>query len=181
MHRLTIALLTLMLATAVTPSSAPPAGTSQPAELEPQASSAADECVAILVNRSNPVENLSFAELRKVFLGEQNHWSDGRRITVVMLESGKPERQAVLTSIYRMEDKDFNSYFLRHVFTGEIHAAPTTVANPSEVLKFVSNVQGAIGYLRTTAADESVKVVRVDSLLPCDKDYGIRMHPKSAK
>jgi hypothetical protein len=49
------------------------------------------------------------------------------------------------------------------------------------VLKFVSNVQGAIGYLRTTAADESVKVVRVDSVLPCDKDYSIRMRAKAAK
>jgi ABC-type phosphate transport system substrate-binding protein len=179
MPRITIVLL--ILALTVTVSSVPSAGTTQPAGLEPQGSPAADECLAILVNRSNPVENLSFAELRKVFLGEQNHWSDGRRITVVMLESGKPERQAVLTVIYRMEDKDFNAYFLHHVFTGDIHAAPTTLATPTEVLKFVSNVQGAIGYVRTTAADETVKVVRVDSVLPCDKDYSIRMHAKSAK
>ena len=179
MPRITIALL--MLAIAVTLPSGLPAGTNPPAGLEAQGSQAADECLAILVNRSNPVENLSFAELRKVFLGEQNHWSDGRRITVVMLESGKPERQVVLTRIYKMEDKDFNAYFLHHVFTGEIHAAPTTLTTPGEVLKFVSNVQGAIGYLRTTAVDESVKVVRVDSLLPCDKDYSIRMHPKPVK
>ncbi len=179
MPRITIVLLTLAIT--VTLSSVPSAGTTQPAGLEPQGSPAADECLAILVNRSNPVENLSFAELRKVFLGEQNHWSDGRRITLVMLESGKPERQVVLTLIYRMEDKDFNAYFLHHVFTGDIHAAPTTLATPTEVLKFVSNVQGAIGYLRTTAVDESVKIVRVDSVLPCDKDYSIRMHPKSGK
>ena len=179
MPRVTIALLMLTMAVMLT--SVPPARTSQPAGLEPQGNPAADECLAILVNRSNPVENLSFAELRKVFLGEQNHWSDGRRITLVMLESGKPERQLMLTLIYRMDDKDFNAYFLHHIFTGDIHAAPTTLATPTEVLKFVSNVQGAIGYLRTTAADESVKVVRVDSVLPCDKDYSIRMRPKSAK
>ncbi len=179
MPRVTIALLMLTMAVMLT--SVPPARTSQPAGLEAQGNTAADECLAILVNRSNPVENLSFAELRKVFLGEQNHWSDGRRITLVMLESGKPERQLVLTLIYRMDDKDFNAYFLHHIFTGDIHAAPTTLATSTEVLKFVSNVQGAIGYLRTTAADESVKVVRVDSVLPCDKDYSIRMRPKAAK
>jgi hypothetical protein len=100
---------------------------------------------------------------------------------LVMLESGKPERQAVLSLIYRMEDKDFNAYFLHHVFTGDVHAAPTTLTTPAEVLKFVSNVQGAIGYLRTTAVDESVKIVRVDSVLPCEKDYSIRMHAKSVK
>jgi ABC-type phosphate transport system substrate-binding protein len=181
MPRITVVLLLLMQAMALTLSSAPSAGTGLPAGLEPQGTPAADECLAILVNRSNPVENLSFAELRKVFLGEQNHWSDGRRITLVMLEPGKPERQVVLTLIYRMDDKDFNAYFLHHIFTGDIHAAPTTLATPTEVLKFVSNVPGAIGYLRTSAADESVKVVRIDSVLPCDKDYSIRMHPKSAK
>src|SRR5260370_5178989 len=148
-----VMIVRLMLAMAVTLSSVPSPGNSQHAGPEPQGIPASDDCLAILVNRSNPVENLSFAELRKVFLGEQNHWSDGRRITVVMLESGKPERQAVLTRIYRMEDKDFNAYFLHHVFTGEIHAAPTTLTTPTEVLKFVSNVQGAIGYLRTTAVD----------------------------
>ena len=179
MPRITIALLTLAMTVIL--SSVPSSGTTQPAGPEPQGSQAADECLAILVNRSNPVENLSFAELRKVFLGEQNHWSDGRRITLVMLESGKPERQVVLSLIYRMEDKDFNAYFLHHVFTGDVHAAPTTLTTPSEVLKFVSNVQGAIGYLRTTAVDESVKIVRIDSVLPCEKDYSIRMHAKSVK
>jgi len=65
MPRVTIALLMLTMAVMLT--SVPPARTSQPAGLEPQGNPAADECLAILVNRSNPVENLSFAELRKVF------------------------------------------------------------------------------------------------------------------
>jgi ABC-type phosphate transport system substrate-binding protein len=134
-----------------------------------------------VVNRSNPVENLSFAELRKIFLGEQTHWSNGRRITVVMLEPGKQERQAVLAQIYRMDDKDFNKHFLQGMFTGEVHAAPKTLATPTEVLKFVFNVPGAIGYVRGTEADESVKVVHVDSRLPGDKDYSIRLRPKSAR
>src|SRR5438045_9330508 len=56
--------------------------------LAPQSHAAADDSLAIVVNRTNPVENLSFSELRKIFLGEQTHWSNRRRITVVMLEPG---------------------------------------------------------------------------------------------
>jgi hypothetical protein len=114
-------------------------------------------------------------------MGEQNHWSDGRRITVVMLEPGKVERQVVLTQIYKMDDKDFNSYFLHGMFTGEIHAAPKTLATSTEVLKFVFNVPGAIGYLKAPEVDESVKIVRIESRLPSDKDYAIRMHGKPTK
>jgi hypothetical protein len=139
------------------------------------------DSLGIVVNRSNPVENLSFAELRKIFLGEQSHWSNGRRITVVMLEPGKQERQAVLTQIYRMDDKDFNKHFVQAASTGEVHSTPKILANSSEVLKFVFNVPGAIGYVRVTEADDSVKVVHVDSRLPGDKDYGIRLHPKPGK
>src|SRR5436853_6067425 len=149
--------------------------------LAPQSHAAADDSLAIVVNRSNPVENLSFAELRKIFLGEQTHWSNGRRITVVMLEPGKQERQAVLAQIYRMDDKDFNKHFLQGMFTGEIHAAPKTLATSTELLKFAFNVPGTIGYVRRVEADESVTIVHVDSRLPGDKDYSIRLHPKSAK
>jgi len=87
----------------------------------------------------------------------------------------------VLAQIYRMDDKDFNKHFLQGMFTGEVHAAPKILATPTEVLKFVFNVPGAIGYVRGTEADESVKVVHVDSRLPGDKDYSIRLHPKSAR
>jgi ABC-type phosphate transport system substrate-binding protein len=179
MPRTISALLTLAAAILLYP--ALPVGTSEPLGFAPQARAAADDSLGIVVNRSNPVENLSFAELRKIFLGEQTHWSNGRRITVVMLEAGKQERQAVLTQIYRMDDKDFTKHFLQGMFTGEIHAAPKILANSNEVLKFVLNVPGAIGYVRGPEADESVKVVRVDSRLPGDKDYSIRLHPKSGK
>ena len=171
----------LMLAALVAIVSAPLLGTTELAASDPQGRSAADDCLAIVVNRSNPVENLSFAELRKVFKGEQSHWSNGRRVTVVMLESGKTERQAVLSQIYQMDDKDYNSYFLHNIFTGEVHAAPVALASSADVLKYVLNVQGAIGYVRTMDADESVKIVRVDGVLPCEKDYGIRLRAKAGK
>jgi ABC-type phosphate transport system substrate-binding protein len=155
--------------------------TGLPAGLVPQSRAAGEDSLAIVVNHANPIENLPFPELRKIFLGEQTHWSNGRRITVVMLEPGKPERQAVLSQIYKMDDKDFTNHFLHGMFTGEIHAAPKTLATSTEVLKFVFNVPGAIGYLKAPEVDESVKVVRIDSRLPGEKDYTIRLHAKPAK
>jgi len=147
----------------------------------PQSRAAADDSLAIVVNRSNPVDSLSFPELRKIFMEEQDHWSNGRRITVVMLEPGRVERQAVLAQIYKMDEKDFNQYFLHSMFTGELHAAPKALGSPTEVLKFVFNIPGAIGYLKSSEVNDSVKVVRIDSRLPGEKDYAIRLHGKSAK
>jgi ABC-type phosphate transport system substrate-binding protein len=158
-----------------------PMGTGGRAGFPPQGRAAADDSLAIVVNRSNPVESLSFLELRKIFLENQDHWSNGRRITVIMLEPGKVERQVVLAQIYQMDEKDFNKYFLHGMLTGEVHVAPKAMTNSTEVLKFVFNVPGAIGYVKASDVNDSVKVVRIDSRLPGEKDYSIRLHAKPIK
>ena len=68
----------------------------QAAGTPPEAESTAEQSLAIIVNQSNPVDNVSLQELRTIFLGERSHWPNGRRITLVMLEPGQPERKAVL-------------------------------------------------------------------------------------
>jgi ABC-type phosphate transport system substrate-binding protein len=136
-----------------------------------------DEALAIIVNQSNPVDNCSFEELRKIFLGEKSHWPNGRRITIVMLDPQQPERKLVLREIYGMTEKDLNNHFIQGVFTGSVLASPKTLASTTEVRKFVFNVPGAIGYVRNTELDSSVKAVRIDGRLPDDKEYRLRLQP----
>lgn len=130
-----------------------------------------EQSLAIVVNRANPVDNLSFSELRKVFLGRRSHWPNGRRIAVAMLDYGQPERETVLERIYQMDENGYRNYFLRGMFRGEVFVSPKTLASPTVVRKFVFNAPGAIGYLRASDVDESVKVLRIDGHLPQDKDY----------
>ena len=135
-----------------------------------------DQALAIIVNQSNPVDNCSFEELRKIFLGEKSHWPNGRRITVVMLDPQQPERKLVLREIYGMTEKDLNNHFIQGVFTGSVLASPKTLASTAEVRKFVFNVPGAIGYVRNTELDSSVKALRIDGRLPDDKEYPLKLY-----
>ena len=148
---------------------------------QPQGESAGDQDLAIIVNQSNSVDNLSMQELRTVFLGERSHWPNGRRITLVMMEPGFAERRAVLREIYHMNESDFSRHFMRGLFTGEVFVSPKTLATPVGVRKFVFNVPGAIGYVRASDVDDTVKVIRIEGHLPDDKDYAIRIQPRSAK
>ncbi|HEY7616994.1 MAG TPA: hypothetical protein VH744_09345 [Terriglobales bacterium] len=145
------------------------------------AQAGAERNLAIVVNQSNTVDNLSMAELRRIFLGERSHWPNGRRITLVMMQPGQSEREAVLRDVCRMTEKEFNNHFLHGLFTGEVFASPKTLATPVGVRKFVFNVPGAIGYLRPADVDETVKVIRVDGLLPGEKDYKIQMQARASK
>ena len=133
------------------------------------------EPLVIVVNRSNPVNDLSFDELRRIFLGNRSHWPNGRRITLVMREPGEPERRTVLHDICSMTEDQFRYHFVHGLFTGEILVSPKILSSPVGVRKFVFNVPGAIGYLRVADVDDTVKVVRIDELLPDDKGYKLRM------
>ena len=149
----------------------------EPAALPPE-EQPGERNLAIVVNTNNPVDNLSTAELRRVFLGARGHWPNGRRITLVMLETGWPERAAVLSSIYQMNETDFNNHFLHGLFTGEVFVSPKTLATPEGVRKFIFNVPGAIGYLRGSDVDKMVKIIRIDERLPDDKGYKFHLPPR---
>ena len=43
------------------------------------------------------------------------------------------------------------------------------------MIKTISNVQGAIGYVRSDEVDASVKVIRVDGLTPGDAGYRLKL------
>src|SRR6476660_438403 len=105
----------------------------------PAGPSPAEQNLAIVVNRSSTVENLSRTELRRIFLGARGHWPNGRRITIVMMEPGQPERAAVLREICQMNESEFNNHFLHGLFTGEVFVSPKTLANSEGVRKFVFN------------------------------------------
>jgi phosphate transport system substrate-binding protein len=137
------------------------------------------EPLAIVVNKSNPTDDLSFVELRRVFLGERSHWSNGRRITVVMREPGEPERRTILHDVCGMNEGQFKTHLLGGLFTGDILVSPKILAAPSGVRKFVFNVPGSIGYLRMSDVDQTVKLVRVDGLLPEDRGYKLRIRAEA--
>ena len=144
-----------------------------------QARSASKEEVAVVVNLANNVENLSKDELRRIFLGERSHWPNGRRITVVMMEPGQPEREAILHDVCHMSETNYNNHMLHGLFTGEVFASPKTLAAPVGVRKFVFNVPGAIGYLRSINLDHNVKVIKIDGHLPGDRQYTIKLESQS--
>jgi ABC-type phosphate transport system substrate-binding protein len=147
----------------------------------PASPGGADPALAIIVNQSNPLENCSMDELRKIFMGERSHWPNGRRITLVMMDPSQPERKAVLRDIYGMSEKDFNNHFIQGVFTGSVLVSPKTLATSTDVRKFVFNVPGAIGYVKSTEADSTVKVLRIDGRLPDDKDYRLHLQSHAGK
>ena len=140
-----------------------------------------DDTIAIIVNQSNTIDDLSLKELRTVFLGERSHWPNGRRITLVMMDPGLSERKAVLRDICHMNETEFSRHFLQGLFTGEVFVSPKTLSTSVGVRKFVFNVPGAIGYLRASDVDGTVKAIKVNGHRPDEADYPLRIEVRASK
>lgn len=132
---------------------------------------AGQEALAIVVNRANPVDDLSTDELRKAFLGGRQRWPNGRKITVVMRPPGDTDRDFVLRTVCKMTEAEFQKYVLQATFTGETNAGPRVLDTALGVRRFVFNVPGAIGYIRLSEVDDTVKVLHIDGRAPTDPGY----------
>jgi len=49
--------------------------------------------LALIVHRSNPVDDLTLSEIRRIFLLDIQSWPDRHKITVVLREKGQPSGQ----------------------------------------------------------------------------------------
>ena len=105
------------------------------------------------------------------------------RDAVVFAPSGlRPaERKAVLRDVCHMNETEFSRHFLQGLFTGEVFVSPKTLSTSVGVRKFVFNVPGAIGYLRASDVDGTVKVIKVNGHRPDEAEYPLRIELRAAK
>lgn len=139
-----------------------------------QSSAASAPPLAIVVHRSNPVENLTFRELRRIFILDTQTWPHGRKITVVLREKGQADRADAIRIVCGLSERDYERHILFRTFQGSVGVGPRSIHSAPAMLRFVSSAPGAIGHVNADEADASVKVLRIDGLLPDDARYPLR-------
>jgi ABC-type phosphate transport system substrate-binding protein len=128
--------------------------------------------VAIVVHPATPADDISFAQLRRVFLGEQQFWSGrSNRITLLVRAPEAREREVVLNRIYRMNESQFQQYWIAKLFRAEVAAGPKIVYSSDMANDLVGAIPGAITFMPLSAVTPGVKVLRVDGRRPGEADY----------
>lgn len=136
---------------------------------------AADDDLAVVVNKDNPVDNVTKAQLRKMILGEQGQWSNGKKVAVLLRSSG-PEREAVLKSICSMSSLEFEQYLVHASFNGEAGGAPKSLASGVAIRLLIVSVPGAIGFLHMSDVNDSVKAVKLDGVAAGGAGYKLKVN-----
>ncbi len=141
------------------------------------AAGAAAGAVAVVVNPSVSVNDLSFAELRRIMLADRQFWSTGQPITVIVRAPVAEERTILLERVYRMSEARYREYWVAKVFRGEASDGPRVVLSSEEALDLVSVIQGAITAVDAGDVPEGLKVLKIDGLLPGQAGYALNREP----
>ncbi len=90
-------------------------------------SGAAPDDVAVVAHPGVPVSDLSFAEVRKILLGDRQFWNSSLKVTLLIRAPAAREREVVLKNIYQMSEAQFRQYWIGKVFRAESASAPKIV------------------------------------------------------
>jgi hypothetical protein len=108
---------------------------------------------------------------------EQQHWKGGRRIYLILLEAGSPERELMLRRVYRMTDVQLKQFWLAKLYRGEIAAFPRVVASSAAAKRLVAQAPNALAFIDAAAVDDTVKVLRVEGRRPGEPGYRLAAGP----
>ncbi len=135
---------------------------------------AAGKPIAIVVHKDTDIENLSLAELRNIFLANQQFWSNRKRIVLLVRAPKSDERDFVLNTIYQMDEAQFRQYWIAKMFRAEVPRGPKIVFSTDMMLELVIAIPGSISFVSADEVTDDVRVVRIDGKLPSDPDYPLR-------
>jgi ABC-type phosphate transport system substrate-binding protein len=127
--------------------------------------------IAIVVNAASPLTNLTFDQLRRIFMGEEQYWPDHSKVTLLVRAPTARERSVVLDRIYKMDEERFRQYWIGKMFRSEVAAGPKIVYSSDMALNLVSAIRGSITFIPASAVTPEVKVLRIDGKLPSDPGY----------
>lgn len=130
--------------------------------------------VAIVVHPAAQVTDLTFDELRKIFMAQQQFWRDNSRITLLVRAPVAAERKMVLEKIYRMSEDQFRQFWIGKMFRADVTSGPKIVYSSEMARELVTAIPGAITFLPLDAVTGDVKVLRINGKLPTDAGYVLR-------
>jgi ABC-type phosphate transport system substrate-binding protein len=152
------------------------------------ASQASADDVAVIVHKSNPVDSLTMGELRKIVMGTQAKWPNEQKISVLMTTPGQPERETTLKVVCGMNETNFNLHFTHASFNEglanlrgpkwsqpAIAELPTAVGSGVQVRQSVAGSANAVGFIKASQLDGSVKVIKIDGSRPGEPAYKLKL------
>ena len=130
--------------------------------------------VAVVVGPDTPVDNLTFAEVRKLFMGDRQYWNSNLRVTLLIRAPAARERDVVLKTIYGMTEAQFRQYWISKIFRLDTSTGPKIVYSTEMAGDLVTAIPGALTFMDSAIVPKSLKIVKIDGRSPGEKGYRLQ-------
>jgi len=111
--------------------------------------------IAVIINQSNPIENLSIEQIRNIYTGEVTNWNQvggsAGAIAVVSREAGSGTRGAFEELVG---------------FQGKLLAGANESTSTGAIKAGIAQNPNAIGYISLGSVDASIKAISVGGVAP---------------
>jgi hypothetical protein len=140
----------------------------------PQSSFGAGEgrAIAIVVAKSFPMEEMSFGDLKRLYLGN-TIVAGGKTLVPLTYPKNTPERRIFDSAVLGMSTDEVGRYWIDRRIRGQ-SGPPKSIESADVALRVISKLSGALGFVRADATSQDVKVLKIDGKLPGDPGYRVR-------
>jgi len=121
----------------------------------------AEEAVVIIVNKDNPVQQLSASEVKKIYTNYILNWPDGAPIILYDLMLQNPLRFVFSDRIFSRTPERIAEDWAHLKISNQAKNPPLTMKSEALIIRRVAAERGAIAYVSITAARQNsgIKVV----------------------
>ena len=125
--------------------------------LKPLNAAAADDAVVVIIHKDNQ-HAIDRSYLAAIYTGRLKGWPDGSPVFPLDQSDGASVREAFYLHFVGRTVANMQAVWAQNIFSGK--GLPPKVASPdSEMKRIVSTNRNAIGYIRASEVDDTVRVL----------------------
>lgn len=120
------------------------------------ASQARADDIVVIVHKDN-VQAINLNYVQQLYVGAVRGWPDGTPAFVLDQPDGSPGRELFSSSVLQRSPANVRAIWAQNIFTGR--GLPPNVAADEQMRRIVAGNRNAIGYIRASEVDASVRVI----------------------
>ncbi|HKN33118.1 MAG TPA: substrate-binding domain-containing protein [Terriglobales bacterium] len=127
--------------------------------------------VALISNKGNGLQSITMADLAKACRGQLNRWSDGKPVTIVILDPEASEMKIVLQKVYEQKPGEIRALIASANHGRANHPAIVVASSEQDLVRKVESIPGAVGLVDVYSITSGVTVLKVGGKNPFEPGY----------
>jgi hypothetical protein len=122
---------------------------------------AQDATLTAISNPKGAPATLKMSDLKSIMKGEKQRWSDGTKVSIVLMKTNTSTGETTCQKIYSLSGDKVKRFWLGLSFSGKADA-PTFCNSVTELESIVAQTPGAIGIIDKVSTGTGIKIIMVD-------------------